>query len=152
MRDHIIVAALLIIEEMVIGSGFGQASFLIGAGLLIIYLAGRQRNGSQLILAGIYMLAGVASFAAILLNWRVAESRSKPVIAACKEFHAKYERYPAHLNELVPEFIPAVPHAGYTLISRRFNYFPNRPAIGFAVMFHGIASYDFQKNKWQTNE
>ena len=152
MRNHLIVVALLLVEEMVIGSGFGQASFLVGAALIVIYLADRHRSGRQLILAGIYMLAGVAFFAVILFNWRVAESRSKPVIAACKEFHAKYERYPAQLSELIPEFIPAVPHAGYTLISRRFSYFPNRPAIGFAVVFHGIASYDFQKNQWQTNE
>jgi hypothetical protein len=152
MRNHLIVAALLIIEEMVIGSGFGQTSFLVGAPLLIIYLADRPRNGRRLVLAGIYTLAGVASFAVILLNWRVAEARSKPVIAACKEFHTKYQSYPAELGDLVPEFLPAVPHAGYTLISRRFNYFPSRPAIGFAVMFHGIASYDLQKNKWQTNE
>jgi hypothetical protein len=111
MRNHLIVAALLIIEEMVIGSGFGQASLLVGAALLIIYLTDRHRSGRQLILSGIYTLAGVASFAVILLNWRVAEARSKPVVAACKEFHTKYQRYPEELRELVPEFLPAVPHA-----------------------------------------
>jgi hypothetical protein len=47
MRKHLIVGALLIIEEIVIGSGFGQASFLVGAGLLIIYWADRHRTGVE---------------------------------------------------------------------------------------------------------
>jgi hypothetical protein len=152
MRNHLVFAALLISEEVLIGSGFGQASVLVGIAMLVIYFANRQKSKKQIILAAIYALAGIASFAVIQINWRIAEARSKPVIAACKQFHSKYRHYPDALSELVPEFISAVPHAGYTLISRRFYYFPSRPAIEFAVMFHGVASYDFQTNKWLTNE
>jgi hypothetical protein len=152
MRNHLIVVSLLVIAEMVVGTGIGCVAILVGAALLIVYFAGRRKDRSQLVLATVYALAGTASFAVILLNWRIAEARSQPVITACKQFHTKYQRYPEELRELVPQFLPAVPHAGYTLISRRFNYFPSRPAIGFAVMFHGIASYDFQENKWRANE
>jgi len=154
VRNHLIVASLLVIEELVVGTGIGCVAILVGTALLIVYFAGwcRRKSRSQLVLAAVYALAGIASFVVIQTNWRIAEARSQPVITACKQFHAKYQRYPEELRELVPEFIPAVPHAGYTLISRRFNYFPSRPAIGFAVMFHGIASYDFQENKWRTNE
>ena len=152
MRIHLIVASLLVIEELVVGTGIGCVAILVGAALLIVYFAGRRKSRGQFVLAAVYALTGISSFVVIQTNWRIAETRSQPVITACKQFHAKYQRYPEELRELVPEFIPAVPHAGYTLISRRFNYFPSRPAIGFAVMFHGVASYDFQENTWRTNE
>jgi hypothetical protein len=152
MRNHLVFAALLVVEGAVVGSGLGAVALLAGAALLTIYFANRKKHRETLILAAIYVLVGIASFAVIQINWRIAEARSKPVIAACKQFHSKYRRYPDALNELVPEFISAVPHAGYTLISRRFYYFPSRPAIEFAVMFHGVASYDLQTNKWLTNE
>ena len=152
MRIHLIVASLLVIEELVVGTGIGCVAILVGAALLIVYFAGRRKSRGQFVLAAVYALTGISSFVVIQTNWRIAEARSQPVITACMQFYAKYQRYPEELRELVPEFIPAVPHAGYTLISRRFNYFPSRPAIGFAVMFHGIASYDFQQNKWRTNE
>jgi len=152
VRIHLIVASLLVIEELVVGTGIGCVAILVGAALLIVYFAGRRKSRGQFVLAAVYALTGISSFVVIQTNWRIAEARSQPIITACKQFHAKYQRYPEELRELVPEFIPAVPHAGYTLISRRFYYFPSRPAIGFAVMFHGIASYDFQENKWRTNE
>jgi hypothetical protein len=145
-------AASLIAEDILIGTGFGVAAILVGAALLFIYFVNRQKDRRKLIVASIYILAGVSCLAAIQINWRVAEVRSKPVIAACKQFHQKHQRYPEKLNELVPEFLPAIPHAGYTLISRRFFYSSSRPVLGFAVMFHGVASYDFQTNQWLTND
>jgi hypothetical protein len=143
---------LIIVEELLIGSGLGVATILVAAAFLIAYFANRLKNRHELILAGVYAFAAISSVAIIRINWRIAEARSKPVIAACKDFHAKYERYPTQLGELVPEFIPAVPHAGYTLISRRFFYSSSRPVVGFAVMFHGVSSYDFQTNRWLTND
>jgi hypothetical protein len=152
MRNHLVFAALLVVEEAVVGTGLGAVALLAGATLLTIYFANRKKDRETLILAAIYALVGIASFAVIQINWRIAEARSKPVIAACKQFHAKYQRYPENLSELVPGFIPAVPHAGFTLVSRRLYYFPSRPDIEFAVMFHGVASYDFQTDRWRTNE
>jgi uncharacterized membrane protein HdeD (DUF308 family) len=87
MRIHLIFAVLLILEEALIGTGFGAASLLVGAALLIVYLVNRRKNRKTLILAAIYALAGIASFAIIAINSRIAEARSKPVIAACKQFH-----------------------------------------------------------------
>jgi hypothetical protein len=152
MRNHLIVAALLVIEELVVGTGIGCMAILISAVLLVVGVANWHKNRNQLVLAAVYALSGIASFLVIQINWLIAESRSKPVIAACEQFHKKHQRYPRELSELVPEFIPALPHAGFTLMSWRFFYSPVRPAIGFAVMFHGMASYDFQTGKWGTNE
>jgi hypothetical protein len=145
-------AASLIAEDVLIGTGFGVVAILVGAALLLIYFVNRQKDGRKLMVASIYILAGVSCLAAIQTNWRIAEVRSKPAIAACKQFHQKHQRYPQKLNELVPEFFPAIPNAGYTLISRRFFYSSSRPVLEFAIMFHGVASYDFQTNQWLTND
>ena len=145
-------AVSLIAEDILIGTGFGVAAILVGVALLFIYFVNRQKDRRSLIVASIYILAGVSCLTAIQINWRVAEARSKPVIAACKQFQQKHQRYPEKLNELVPEFLPAIPNAGYTLISRRFFYSSSRPVLGFAVMFHGVAWYYFQTNQWLTND
>jgi len=56
------------------------------------------------------------------------------------------------LTELVPALLPSVPDAKYTLVGRKFGYGGRRPALYFAAMFHGVVEYDFQTDRWRTNE
>jgi len=100
----------------------------------------------------VYRAVFVSSVGWIELNWHLAERRTEPVIAACKRFHSHYGHYPSELQQLVPEYLPQIPHAGYTVMSWGLKYDPERPWLGFNVMFHGIASYDFQTDQWRTNE
>lgn len=72
--------------------------------------------------AGIYLLAAVAVFASNALQNRMADRRSIELGNACLAYRAKYQHYPQHLEELVPEFIPSVPLAKYTLGGGSFFY------------------------------
>jgi hypothetical protein len=38
------------------------------------------------------------------------------------------------------------------VVGHQFGYEAARPSLYFAVMFHGVASYDFQTNSWKTND
>ncbi|MGA8313036.1 MAG: hypothetical protein WB755_23630 [Terriglobales bacterium] len=72
--------------------------------------------------AGIYLLAAAAVFAANVLQNRMADHRAIELGKACLAYHAKYQHYPQRLDELVPEFIPSVPPAKYTLAGGSFFY------------------------------
>ena len=150
VRAHIIVAASFLGLEVFLGTGFGCVGVLAGCAFLISFLFNRKTDSLRI--ATTYILLGIASFAVIKINWHIAKRRAEPVIGACKEFHAKYNQYPGDLRELVPGIISSVPHAGFTLYSRRYLYERSRPWLGFAVMFHGIESYDFQTDRWGENE
>jgi hypothetical protein len=61
MRNHLIVAVLIIVEELLIGSGLGVATILVAAAFLIAYFANRLKNRHELILAGVYAFAAISS-------------------------------------------------------------------------------------------
>ena len=88
----------------------------------------------------------------ILSNWRVAQGRAIPVIAAIEHFRSDRGRYPNALNELCPSYLPSIPRAGFTLVGRRYGYTAERPQLYFPAMFHGIVAFDFPTHGWRTNE
>jgi hypothetical protein len=82
----------------------------------------------------------------------VAKRRAVPVIAACKQFKTEHGIYPAQLDELIPANLITVPNARNTLVARHFGYDATRPALYFPAMFHGVFYYDFQTDRWTTND
>ena len=72
---------------------------------------------------------------------------------ACLAFHLKYRRYPLRLDELVPEFLPSVPAAKYTLGGDHFFYF--NPPSGLEPMLYdealppfGRRFYHMETGRW----
>ena len=57
------------------------------------------------------------------LNNKLARSRANDVIAAVGQYEAKHQKFPARLEELVPEFLPKVPRAKFGgMTSGEFRY------------------------------
>jgi len=71
---------------------------------------------------------------------------------ASKSYRSEHSQYPGSLDQLVPAYLPSIPHAGFTRISRNFRYTRERPQLYFAGMFHSVFAYDFPKQSWTTNE
>jgi hypothetical protein len=86
--------------------------------------------------AGIYLLAAVAVFAANVLQNRMADRRATALGNACLAYHAKYQHYPQRLDELVPEFIPSVPAAKYTLGGGGNFFYYSRPTGGEPMLYY----------------
>jgi len=82
----------------------------------------------------------------------MAQHRATPVISAVNRYRSEHGHYPTNLNELVPAYLPSIPHAGFTRMSRDFRYYNERPQLYFAGMFHGVFAYDFPTESWRTNE
>jgi hypothetical protein len=80
----------------------------------------RVRYGFSMIAIYAVMMASVV--ATIDANNRLARGRAEEIVAALKLYKSKTGDYPVHLTELVPEFLPAVPRAKYTLTFNEFHY------------------------------
>lgn len=83
----------------------------------------------------------------------VAEGRAKDIIAACEQFKAKSGHYPEKLSELVPDFLPVIPAAKYSLMmGTSFRYFARQD--NHALMYEVVSPYDrkyyvFEKKAWE---
>lgn len=153
IQKHLLVAVALLGVELWLGIGLLVA---VAAIMVIVKLCGvlfchsPRKLGLQV--AAVYMFVFVGILSWINFNWKVAERHAEPVIAACEAYRVKNQRYPESVEKLKPEFLPAVPQAGLTRVSKQFWYSPQRPSLSFAAMFHGVASYDFQTHTWTTND
>jgi hypothetical protein len=103
--------------------------------------------------AGIYLLTAIAVFGCNALQNRMADRRAIKIGNASLAFHAKYQRYPHNLQELVPEFLSSVPVAKYTLGGDSFFYFspPNgrEPRLYYeALPPFGRRFYHMETKSW----
>lgn len=57
-------------------------------------------------------------------NQLLLQQRGDEVAAAIYSFQAKLGRFPNHLDELVPTFLPDIPLAKWNLINHQFQYLP----------------------------
>lgn len=151
---HLIISAVVFVLEAVVGLGL----LGMGIGFVVMFAALASAIGSpsrrwhHLGVALVYFALCISTMGVILSNWRVAQYRAGPVIAAVEQFHTDRGRYPSALVELCPSYLPSIPSAGFTLIGRRYGYIASRPQLYFSAMFHGIVSYDFPTRAWTTNE
>ena len=154
MVRHVVISAALFALEAVVGVGL--LGMGIGFVMMLVALASAIGSSGQrkhhLGVAVIYAVLCVSTMGVILSNWRVAQDRAGPVIAAIEQFHSDRGRYPSTLEELCPSYLPSIPRAGYTLVGRRYGYIADRPQIYFPAMFHGVVAYDFPTHGWRTNE
>jgi len=153
VRANLALAAILFGLELLLGVGLiGGTALFVALISFILFICNKGSFPHALRLAAIYLVLGASTLAYINLNWKVAVSRARPVIAAVNSFHGKYNRYPESLDELVPQFLPAIPNARLTVVAKHFGYAQDPPSLYFLVMFHGVASYDFQSQRWLTND
>jgi len=151
---HVIISTALFAFETVVG--LGLLGMGIGFVMMIVALASAigssGQRGHHLGVAVIYAALCASTMGVILSNWRMAQHRATPVIAAIEHFRSDRGQYPSALEELCPSYLPSIPRAGFTLVGRRYGYIADRPQLYFPAMFHGIVAYDFPTHGWRTNE
>jgi hypothetical protein len=99
----------------------------------------------------IYAVMVVAIFASFNLNNRLAGQRAAVVIAAIDKFHDQRGRYPNSLQELVPEYMPTIPRANFTLKAGAFNYgaYGEAPSLMYFSYWPFARRYfNFKGRKW----
>jgi len=99
------------------------------------------------------MLVIVVTVTWIVANNALAARRADALVAALHRYEARHQRLPDSLQALVPEFIPAVPRAKYTLMFGDFLYYASeRQHVLMWVMIppFGRQLYDFERRRWRT--
>lgn len=155
MRNHLMVAGLILAFEAYVGIGIIGTSygFVATVTFVVLGITQKQQRSKLLRVALIYALIFIATFALISSNIRLALRRAAPVISAVNRYHSEHAAYPKTLDELVPGYLPFIPRAGFTVISRDFRYFnAERAQLYFPAMFHGVFVYDFATETWRTND
>jgi hypothetical protein len=109
--------------------------------LVKLFKARKDRERIKLLAskAGIYAIMIALIIGANSLNNMIAEKRAKDIIAACEQFKTKNGRYPDKLSELVPEYLPAIPAAKYSLMGSSFRYFGRQDS--HTLMYEAIPPY-----------
>ena len=153
LQRNTFIAGSLFVSELLLGVGIiGASGFLIALVILLSSDRNKKAIVAALKIATIYTMTGLLTIAFLVKSASAAQRNAEPVIAACKQFRDTHNRYPASLDELVPDFIPEIPDARHTLVAHHFLYDPSRPQLYFVAMFHGIYAYDFPQDQWVTNE
>ena len=151
-------AIWFVVDAFFLGQGILSAAFLLllicAVPVLAIYSALRKRWPEfrhHMAKIGIYAAACLAAIGAVYLNNAMAARRAVRLGEACRQFHAKYNRYPASLQELAPEFIDGVPAAKYTFMNSDFFYMKSDtdPEIYFVEMPpFGRRFYHVKSGNW----
>lgn len=101
----------------------------------------------------IYFGAVVLVLAFNAANNAIAKRRAEVLISAVQAFHAKNQRYPRSLEELVPAYIERVPLAKYTFSLNRFSYFTLENGSDARLFYvelppFGRPTYSFGRGEW----
>lgn len=74
------------------------------------------------------------------------------MIEACQAYQTRHGKLPDHLEELVPEFLPTVPRAKYTLQWEEFTYSKSsntaHTLMYVALPPFGRQLYHFEQGTW----
>jgi hypothetical protein len=113
-----------------------------------------QRPGWRLAL--IRIAIPVLTLGLVLVNdtiqYRIAESNTLRIIAACEEFNANNGKFPHILDELVPQYLPSIPRTKYCLVLGEFRYWNSDDGhpilVWYVIPPYGRNVYDFGDKRW----
>lgn len=160
LRPTIIIAiCLYVFDGLIVGEG------VIGVFVfIVVFLAGgirilpATRRKDRVLMRfhaariGVYLLMAVAIAGTLFINGRIASHRAEQIIAACRQYESRNHRLPERLQELVPEFLPSVPRAKYTLWYGDFNYLLGSENTHYLryMIYPPIsqAIYSFEDGRW----
>jgi hypothetical protein len=126
---------------------------LLTAGALWSAVSGESpRVRSRALRASLYLVLGLAAYGAAGFHRATAETHAARVIDACRRFEARRGALPDRLEDLVPEFLAAVPRAKFTLAWGAFEYSrfsPTRHTLMYVTLPpFGRRVYHFEGARW----
>lgn len=107
---------------------------------------------SRAMRAGMYLVLGAATIGATRFHAATAQNHAAQVIEACRAYQVRHGMLPDRLQQLVPEFLPAVPRAKYTLSYGEFTYWTSEQKshtlMYVALPPFGRKLYHFEEARW----
>lgn len=160
-RTAAALSALFLFDLGYAGQGlFSMAVAAIGLVILAIgaIQAATQRSmpaaQSRALRASLYLALGVAAYGAATFHRATAEAHAAQVIDACRAFETRRGKLPDRLDDLVPEFLAAVPRAKFMLAYADFTYSKHEDhrhtLMYVALPPFGRRIYHFEGARWST--
>ena len=159
-RDSWRFAALLFAIDGICLGQFGFAVLLLGWTLLVrlpmIALAWKDKplRIFRIKKVALYLLAVIGIMVLFIFNRQVGTQRADELVKAVEAYSAKHGQFPQNLEQVVPDFMSAVPLARYTLASNDFSY--KTGPDGKHVLSWTVTppfarkSYTFEEKRWVT--
>jgi len=128
IRDSWRFAALLFAIDGICLGQFGFAALLFGWTVLVripmIALAWKDRplRNFRIKKVALYLLAVVGIMVLFIFNRQVGTQRAEELVKAVEAYSAKHGQFPQNLEQVVPEFMSAIPVARYTLAANDYSY------------------------------
>lgn len=157
LRGSLLIAAALYFVDAI---WLGQGAIAVFT-LLILFFIALPRNlwawknkplrnlrAAKLL---IYLLMALAIGATIRTDLAFAKRHAETLIVALKQYQAKHGAYPNQLEQLVPEFLPAIPQARFSLTQNTFFYHAadNSHTLSYMVMPpFGWESHNLETGRW----
>lgn len=102
------------------------------------------------------VLMPIVTLAIVLANsslqGRIARANSERLIKVCERYRADHGDYPERLDQLVPDYVSAVPRAKYCCAFGAFSYWnfegPNAFFWWVELPPYGRRTYDLDSKKW----
>ena len=160
LRTATALAVLFVADLGFAGQGlFSVLIAVVGLGLLTLaalWAAVRGRPAalieSRAMRAGMYLVLGIATVAAMQFHQATAQNHAAHVIDACRAYQTRHGMLPDRLEQLVPEFLPAVPRAKYTMQWGEFTYWTSEnkshTLMYVALPPFGRRLYHFEQARW----
>lgn len=161
MKRTLLNAAIVFgLDAVLIGQGFfaGFVPIFVVIGRLVQSRRARRRGDPERARlcrrrAGVWAAVVLTTWVWLIGNNALAARRAEAVIAAVRRYEARHQRLPDRLQDLVPEFMPSVPRAKYTLLFGTFIYYPlerQHLLMWVAIPPFGRQLYNFEKDRWTT--
>lgn len=159
VQVSLLIAGLLLIHDLLYGMPL--AYLLVFYVILALpfrvahqFFKNRKVTRNLFVKTCIYIVSATISLGFVKINNSIAMSNAKPVIEAIKQYKTVNGQYPNTLEELVPNFLSAIPRAKFTLANNRFIYLEPTNSRSPSLMFIGapfaVRIYSFETGKWST--
>lgn len=99
----------------------------------------------------VYLMMAIAIGTTIQFDLSQAKRHAETLIVALKQYQARHGSYPDKLEQLVPEFLPAIPQARFCLTANTFFYraADNSHTLSYMVMPpFGWESHNLETGRW----
>lgn len=161
LRGNILIAAGLYLVDAI---WLGQGAIAVISLLILVFIALPRtlwvwKNKPLLKLRAfkllIYLVMALAIGATIRADLHFARQHAETVIVALKQYRQSHGAYPDKLEQLVPEFLPAIPDARFSLTQNTFFYrkTDNSHTLSYMVMPpFGWKSHNLETGSWTVRD
>jgi len=93
----------------------------------------------------------------VRIDLEQTRAKAETVIGALKAYQAKNGQYPDQLEQLVPDYLPAIPKARFSLTMNEFRYFVSKDKNSHNLSYiamppYGFTYYNLEKGQWAVKD